>query len=467
LRPFGFHLTNLLFHIANAVAVFFLVRRLDESPGLAAAASLLWALHPVQVETVAWISERKNVLSTFFFLLGFLTYLRYSERPDWRRYLLLLLLYVAALLSKVNTIVLPALLLVHTMVWRGRLRGRDIALILPLLACGAVVAWANLHGNPSHGVAYHGGSFAVTLRTTTTTIPRYLFNVLVPIDLSSYYPVPLRASWLDPFVAASVLVITALVGITIWLAVRRQPEAFWLAWFGITLAPMLNFVPFPALMNDRYLYIPLVGALVLLLRQGRRVLDMAGMRRIAPALVGTTALVLAVLTAARVPVFAGEVSLWADFGLRTSYITADEPYGAGPRVEQKRLLNEALAAHPDRAALHNNLGGFAFEENRMADALPYLTRAYELDPHDPVIALNLGRTYLRLGRIDDAVRTLEVATALEPPSFFAHLNLARAYALRKDFARAHDELARAKAIKADPHFWRAFEQALARAEQQR
>ena len=102
----------------------------------------------------------------------------------------------------------------------------------------------------------------------------------------------------------------------------------------------------------------------------------------------------------------------------------------------------------------------------MADALPYLTRAYELDPSDPVIALNLGRTYLRLGRIDDAVRTLEVAAALEPPSFFAHLNLARAYALRRDFARAREELARAKAIKTDPHFWRAFEQALARAEQQ-
>ena len=102
----------------------------------------------------------------------------------------------------------------------------------------------------------------------------------------------------------------------------------------------------------------------------------------------------------------------------------------------------------------------------MADALPFLTRAWTLDPRDPVIALNLGRTYLRLGRIDDAIRTLEVATALEPPSFFAHLNLARAYALRRDFVRAHDELARAKAIKADPHFWRAFEQALTRAEQQ-
>jgi hypothetical protein len=120
---------------------------------------------------VAWISERKNVLSTLFFLLAFLTYLRDVERPDWRRYLLLVTLFVAALVSKVNTIVLPALLLVYEIVMHRRLRMRDIAFTLPLFACGAVVAWANLHGNASHGARYHGGSFAVTMRTSAYDDP--------------------------------------------------------------------------------------------------------------------------------------------------------------------------------------------------------------------------------------------------------------------------------------------------------
>jgi Flp pilus assembly protein TadD len=217
-------------------------------------------------------------------------------------------------------------------------------------------------------------------------------------------------------------------------------------------------------MNDRYLYLPLLGLLVPLLRLGRGILARAGALRAAPALVVGTALGLVVLTMMRVPVFRNELALWADMGLRTSYITADQPYGAGARSEEKRLLTEALARHPERAALYNNLGGFAFEENRLADALPYLVRAYELDPNDPVIALNLGRTYLRLGRLDDAVRTLEIATALEPPSFFPHLNLARAYLLRKDLVRARAELTRAKEIKRDPSFWQSFEQALVRAE---
>lgn len=462
--PPGFHLTNLLLHIANAWAIYFLLVRLQESQGLAAAASLLWALHPVQVESVAWISERKNLLSTLFLVLALHTYVRYSAAPRVRTYLLVAVLYLAALLSKVNTIVLPALMVAFEVVMRRRFRARDLAATVPLLACGGAVAWANLAGNASHGVAYHGGSLTATLQTSSTTIPRYLFNVVAPFDLSTYYAVPLRASWLDPPVATAVAIIGSLVILTCWLASRHAPEAFWLAWFGITLSPMLNLVPFPALMNDRYLYVPLLGALVPLLRVGRVALTRAGATRVTPALVGVVALVLATLTVARVPVFRNELNLWADFGLRVPYITADHPWGPPPRLKEKELLAKALQQHPDRAALHNNVGGFAFEEGRFTEAAPALERAQSLDPADATIALNLGRTYLALGRIDDAVRTLERATLLEPGAFFAHLNLARGYLRRQDLARARATLTRAKAIKADPHFWRQFEQQLAQAE---
>ena len=464
LEPFGYHLTNLALHVADAFLVYFLVRRLGESTGLATAAALLWALHPTQVESVAWISERKNVLSTFFFLSALHAYLSFTVRPRARTYMLLLVLHLAALLSKVNTIVLPALTLAYEIVFRRRCRPRDVLATLPLLACGVAVAWVNLHDNPTHGVAYHGGSFEVTMRSSITTIPRYLANVVTPFHLMSYYPVPLRGSWLDPAVMGSVALVVAAIALTLWCALRGLPEGFWLAWFGITLAPMLNFVPFPALMNDRYLYLPLIGVLVVLLRAARRILRAVGGERFAPATVAAIALGLAVLTTMRIPVFHDPLSLWADMALRTSYITADQPYGGAARTEEKRLLAEAVAQNPGAAWLHNNIGGIAFEDNRMPDALASLTRAYELDPHDPVIALNLGRTYLRVGRIDDAIRTLEVAIALEPPSFFAHLNLARAYLLKGDLLAARAELTRAKAIKTDAYFWQSVEQALVRAE---
>jgi tetratricopeptide (TPR) repeat protein len=464
LDPTGYHLTNLLLHIANAIAIYWLVLRLGESPPFAFSAALLWALHPVQAESVAWISERKNVLSTLFFLLAFHTYLAGSARPRVRTYLLLFVLFGAALLSKVNTIVLPALALCYEIVWHGRVRARDVAVAGALLAVGVAVAWVNLHGNPSHGVAYHGGSLAVTMRTSSTTISRYLWNSVAPFDLSYYYEVPLRASWWDPPVARAVVLIAGLVALTLWLAWRRRPDAFWLAWFGITLSPMLNLVPFPALMNDRYLYMPVLGILVPALRLGGRLLDRVRAGAAAPFAVGGIACGFALLTYQRVPVFQNELSLWADGGLKTCYISADQPYGARPRAKEIRLLEEAIRRHPKQACLYDTLGGFAFEERRLADALRLLTQAAELDPNHATIALNLGRTQLWLGQNAEAIVTLERATMLEPPSFWAHLNLARAYLRTNDLVRARAALNRAKAIKSEPNFWHGVEQEVARAE---
>ncbi len=464
LHPAGFHFSNLVLHVANAIVIYFLLLRLHESRGVAVSAALLWALHPVQVESVAWISERKNLLSTLFFLLAFAAYVRCSEAPRARGRVLVFVLYLAALLSKVNTIVLPAVTLAYELILRRRLRRQDVAMALGLLACGIGLAWVNLHDNPSHGAAYHGGSLTVTLRTISTVIPRYLGIITVPFGLSSYYAVTLRGSWLEPTVAAAVIGIVALVLVTAWLGWRGAPAAFWLAWFGITLSPMLNLVPFPALMNDRYLYVPSLGLVVALVQLTHAGLQRLGLVRFARGLAAAVALGLGVLTFLRVPVFHDELSLWADWALKMPYISANQPYGAKPRTAEQRLLTAALARHPERAVLHNNLGAIAFEEGRLEDAIPLLVRARSLDPSDPAIALNLGRAYLVAGRLDDALQTIETAAALEPPSFFAHYNLATIHFRRGDLTRARAELDLAKTIRRDSYLWGKLEQQIAAAE---
>ncbi len=446
--PAGYHFTNLALHTACALTIYVLVSRLGETAGVAALVALLWAVHPVQVESVAWISERKNVLSTLFFLLALLAGLRFSDAPRVRTYVLLLGLFTCALLSKINTIVLPAVMLAYELLLRRRLRRRDVVAVLPLLAIGVVLAWVNLHGNPSHGAHYHGGSFWVTLRTSATVIPRYLGLVLMPWQLSTYYAVPLRASWLDPSVAWGVTVALALAAAALVMGLRGKPESFWIVWFGLTLAPMLNLVPFPALMADRYLYIPLVGALVLLVRAVRALaqrIPLVG--GAAPVVAAAVTLALTWLTYSRVRVWRDEISLWADWAVHTSYISADRPWNPPSRDAQVQRLREALRLHPERAALHNNLGAIAFEENRPAEAIAHLAHARALDPRDPAIALNLGRAYLLANRVPEALRTLMDATALEEPSFFAHLNLARAYERAGDRTRAQEELERARAIR--------------------
>src|SRR5262249_8364581 len=136
-----------------------------------------------------------------------------------------------------------------------------------------------------------------------------------------------------------------------------------------------------------------------------------------------------------------------DWALHTVYITSDHPYGPAPRPRELQLLHDALAKNESSGVLHNNIGGIAFEEGRIPDALAELSRAYQLEPRNPAIALNLGRAYLYSRQPEAAARILEEAVRLEPPSYYANLNLARAYILTGDAPRASDALARARAIR--------------------
>jgi tetratricopeptide (TPR) repeat protein len=453
--PAGYHATNLALHIANALAIYALLLRLGESGGAALVIALLWALHPVQVESVAWISERKNVLSTLFFFAALLSFLAWSARPRLQTYALLFVFFVCALLSKINTIVLPAIMLAHELVEHHRLRGRDLAATVPLFAVGAVLAWVNLVGNPSHGAAWHGDDFWVNLRTTSTVVPRYLGLVFVPVGLSFYYDVVLRSSWLDPPVLLGVVTVVGLVATAVVLLARRRREAFWVIWFGVTLSPMLNLVPFPARMADRYLYIPLLGLVVLLVWGGRALAArLPPLHRALPAFAAAAVVILGVLTAARVPVFADEISLWADWAVRVPYLSADRPYGPKPRPRELAILREALARDGSSAVLHNAIGAIAFEENRLDEAVAELARARLLDPRDRAIALNLGRAYMYSGQPAAAARAFEDAVRLEPASFFAQLNLARAYLQLGDTRRARPPLERARSMRPDWKDWR-------------
>ena len=192
--PTGFHVTNILLHVLCALLVFAILMRLEMPPIASCLAALVWAVHPLQVESVAWISERKNVLSGLFFLAAFLLYLSYSETGRTRTYIAIVALFVLATLSKMNTMVLPALCLAYEATYRFRLRRRDLQAALPLLGIGAMVGWYNLSGNPIHGASYHGGSAIVTWLSSSVVVFRYLGNAVLPVSLCSSYDVPLRDS---------------------------------------------------------------------------------------------------------------------------------------------------------------------------------------------------------------------------------------------------------------------------------
>jgi protein O-mannosyl-transferase len=424
-QPRGHHVTNLLLHIGCALLVYAILLRLGLVPIGACLVAALWAVHPLQVESVAWISERKNVLSGLFFFAAFRVYLAYSERPRPGAYAAFVLLYTLALLTKMNTMVLPAICLAYEGLFRRRLDRRALLSAALPLALALAVGWYNLAGNPIHGQAWHGGGRVVTWLSSAVVVFRYLRRIVVPLGLEPLYDVPLHGSPLDLPVLASLLGLMALVCATAWLIRSRPREAFWALWFGITLLPLLNIaVPFPSMMNDRYMYLSLLGPLALAAFALQQLSGRA-MRHAAVAAACVAVVACAWLSYGQVEIWSDTVSLWGESAVRRPLVNGDPVYRRTDYEQRVAYVEGALAAQPSSGALHNNLGELYYESGRLPDALAELETANRLRPDDPVVLLNLGRIYTLLGRTSEAEVALARATELRPYDFMNYLYRAR------------------------------------------
>lgn len=450
-QPFGYHLGNLALHIACALLLWRILLGMRFSAGAALLTALLWALHPLQVESVAFMAERKNVLSGAFFFAAFLLYMRFAASGGWRVWAAVLALFVLALLSKMNTVVLPALCLAYEAMLARRIPRRAWLASLPLFAAGALVVWYNLAGNTLHGARFHGGSAVATWLSSSTVVFRYLAAVVDPTHLRSFYYIPLHGSPLDPPVALALLGLAAFGAGLLWLAPRRPREAFWLFWFAVSLAPMLNIVPFPTMMQDRYMYLALVGLLAAPIGALDDALRGVAARRLAAAAAAGLALAWGLLTVRQVEVWTDELSLWRDWALEEWYLPVDVgPLRQPGSDDRLALLEAAAAAAPGDVVVQHNLGALRYERGDLPGALAALEAAQRLgaDAHAMPL-LNLGRARLRSGDPAGAADALRRAVALEPYAYWAHLNLARAALATGDQPTADAALAACLRIRPD------------------
>jgi len=293
------------------------------------------------------------------------------------------------------------------------------------LALAVAVGWYNLAGNAVHGQAWHGGSRVVTWLSSAVVLFRYLRRIVMPLGLEPLYDVPLHGSPLDLPVLSSLLGFMALLCATAWLIRYRRREAFWALWFGITLAPMLNVaVPFRSMMNDRYMYLPLLGPLAMAACALQRLSGRA-MRRTAAAAACVAVVACAWLSYRQVAIWSDAISLWGASARRRPVVNGDPVYHRTDYAERVAYVERALAAQPSSGALHNNLGELYYESGRLPDALAELETANRLTQDDPVVLLNLGRIYTLLGRTSEAEVALARATELRPYEFVNYLYRAR------------------------------------------
>jgi len=264
-NPAWYHLENVAIHSVNGVLFYLLLQRLSLSVWQATGAAWIFLLHPVQVETVAWVSQRKNLLAMLFFLAAMLCYLAYMRSGRIRLYLPSLVCAGLAALSKSIAVVLPAAILLFEFSYgkqgESSLR-RRLLWLLPFVVVAvavtvmALVSQADEAGGGRRG--FVGGSPLTTFFTIVPVVVSYILDCFWPFALSPYYMVPVRPT-ADTVFILSILVLLALVAVALYLSIKSRPTLFWYGFFFIALVPVLHFVPLITLKNDRYLYFPLLG----------------------------------------------------------------------------------------------------------------------------------------------------------------------------------------------------------------
>ena len=406
--PAGFHAVNILLHAANTL----LVRRLAERLAVPGAwlVAAVFAVHPLHVESVAWIIERKDLLSGLCYLAAFLAWLRFADEPRAGRghYGLALALFVAGMLCKSIVVTLPAAFLIVSWWRRGRVTGGDLLHAAPFLAVGAAIAAADVSFYNMREPLSLGYTAVERLLIAAHALWFYVGKLLWPVGLAVIYP-HWEADAGDPAAWGHVAALAALAA-ALWFLrgrVGRGPLAG-AAFFAVTLSPVLGFVDYGymqfSFVADRHQYLAGLGLTAVLAGAAARGADRLpspGWRRCAS---GAAAVVLAALA----------VLTWRHAGVYRDEVT---------------LFTHVIAHNPTARGARQNLGSALLEEGRPEEALAVSRAAVEQDPGDVKAHANAGVALIRMGRLDEAEAQLRTALALDPRHPIILQNLAES--LRK------------------------------------
>jgi tetratricopeptide (TPR) repeat protein len=417
----AYHVTNLILHVANTLLVFELFRRMTEDRWRSAFVAAVFGVHPLHVESVAWIAERKDVLSTLFWLLTTGAYIRYTAVPRPARYALVVVLFALALMSKPMVVTLPIVLLLLD-VWPLRRFGRAAVfekVPLLLLAAATSVATVVVQQRVGAMAGFDALPWPVRLGNATIGYVAYLWKTLWPTHLAAFYPLFDLSAARVAAAAGLLLAITAGA-----IARRRQhPYLFvgWL-WYVISIAPVIGLLQAGEQgMADRFMYVPMIGILLMVAWGLPRVVPRV------PLAVAATVVVAVCALAARVQAshWQNSIALWSHATRVTprSYI-AHENLGQALRErgqldEAKASYERALALAPPRspgylAVIHNSIGMVLTRQGLTADALREFAAAVESNEGFAEAQSNLANALAAEGRAADAIPHYQRAIALQP-----------------------------------------------------
>ncbi|MEX2286819.1 MAG: tetratricopeptide repeat protein [Planctomycetaceae bacterium] len=458
----GFHLTNLLLHVANVVVLFLLLAEITGALGPSAFVAALFAIHPLHVESVAWVTERKDVLSTFFGLLAIGTFCRYGRSGHRGAYVASLVLFAASLMSKQMLVTLPLLLLLLDVWplrrWMSRSLSQEVRrgleasnaatlpLPLPEREGGADAAAVSVQQLVLEKIPYfalagiavlivvmvqqHGGAVQTLaqvplerrLANAIVVYVLYLAQTVWPGNLAAFYPFPVEGIATFHVVVAAVI----LIGVTAVAIAQAKRRPYFLVgwlWYVVTLAPVIGIVQVGSQrMADRYTYVPLIGIFVAVSWLAVEIVPAGPWRRFL--LPGASLAIVGGLAVAA----AFQVRCWSD---------------------SVTLFERALAMTTNNSVAHTNLGLAKHDLGQSDEAIRHFRAALEIDPNHAIAHNNLGVELLARGDKEKAHEHFATAVSIDPRYATARINLANALRDRGETQAAIDEYRRALDVDSD------------------
>ncbi len=442
LNPGGHHVTNLLFHVANTLLLFLLLHKMTGALWASGFVAGLFSLHPLHVESVAWVAERKDVLFTFFWLLTLWAYLVFVKKPRLDRYLLVVLCYILSLLSKPMAVTLPFVLLLLDYWPLGRLRSgpsidsdhqrtSPLHLILekvPLLLLTAIFCVFTFLSYQKVGVVTSFSKLPLEIRIGNTFVSylEYIGKMIWPAQLAVLYPHPMVLPLWK--ILGSVMLVTV---ITVLILIGGRKRPYWIVgwlWYLGTLVPVTGLVQVGLqAMADRFTYVPLIGLFIIVAfgvsdllvgwRYGKIVFLASG---------SAVLLIFMMLTMS-------QVALWQN---------------------SLRLFNHTLQVTANNSIIHNNLGVALMRQGKDDEAWAHYTKALEIDPSYADAQYNLGALLARQGKAREAMTQFVETLRIKPSHADAHHHLGVLLANQgrtEEAIRHYNE-----ALRANPNFAEAY-----------
>ena len=428
-NPGAQHIVNAAFHLGSALLLYLALYRMTRRPWRCALVAAIFAVHPLRVESVAWISERKDVLSTFFEMVTLLLYIRYTAKPRGRSYFAMAGVYALALLAKPMAVTLPVLLLLLDLWPLGRLDwpldraalARRSLEKAPLAAMAAIAALLTFLAQRGYGAVATLTRFPIAARLANAAITyvAYIGEMFWPADLAVLYPSH------PPGAGATLLAVVILAAITAaawhWIKERPYIAVGWL-WYVVTLVPVIGLVQVGIqAMADRYTYLPSVGLSIALVWIVADLVERRHAWRTAFAAVAIVALVALTAAAYRQTAYWKSSRTLFEHTLAVTennyviqnnlgLVTARDGDSAGAIA----LYRAALAIAPDYAEAHANLGHELLKAGQLDQAWSSVSKALEANPNLAVPQGDLGVLLAARGQYEEARRHLERALSLSP-----------------------------------------------------